>query len=139
MQICNKVFLKKEFNKLQCNQTILFQLVQFRGIHLLVHRYFYFFALNRHYAHCQVQYGYKKYGTHAQIFFKTLTYWHSKNEIRQRNRRRAKEERHGCTSMKRSTPGMKNKRSPDSLPPPNQNTIKINIILQYFIRNVKNT
>ena len=40
-------------------------------------------------------------------------------------------------SMERSKAGMK--KSPDGLSHPNQNTIKINRILLYFIRYVKST
>ena len=41
-------------------------------------------------------------------------------------------------SMEMSKAGTKN-RNPDGLSLPNQNTIIINIILQYFLRNGKNT
>ena len=35
-----------------------------------------------------IQYGYMTWGTHAPVFFQTLAHVNSKNEIRQRNRRR---------------------------------------------------
>ena len=40
-----------------------------------------------------IQYGYRKWGTHARAFSQTLVHGNSKNEIRQRNRRRWEEER----------------------------------------------
>ena len=40
-----------------------------------------------------IQYGYRTWGTHARVFSQTLAHGNSKNEIRQRNRRRHKEER----------------------------------------------
>ena len=33
-----------------------------------------------------IQYGYRKWLTHARVFSQTLAHWNSKNEIRQRNR-----------------------------------------------------
>ena len=41
--------------------------------------------------------------------------------------------------MERRTAGLEEKRSPDGLSHPNQNTITINIICQYFIRDGKST
>ena len=35
-----------------------------------------------------IQYGYSKWGTHARVFFQTLVHGNSRNEIRQRDRRR---------------------------------------------------
>ena len=35
-----------------------------------------------------IQYGYRKWGTHARVFSQTLALGNSENEIRQRNRRR---------------------------------------------------
>ena len=35
-----------------------------------------------------IQYGYRKWGTHARMFSQTLAHGNSKNQIRQRNRRR---------------------------------------------------
>ena len=40
-----------------------------------------------------IQYGYRKWGTHARVFSQTLAHENSKNEIRKRNRRRRQVER----------------------------------------------
>ena len=40
-----------------------------------------------------IQYGYRKWGTHARVFSQILAHGNSKNEIRQWNRRRRTEER----------------------------------------------
>ena len=60
----------------------------------------------------------------GQVFSQTLAHGNSKNEIRQRDRRRHTEERRECG---KSTAGT-NKRSPDGLSHPNRNTIIINKI-----------
>ena len=53
-----------------------------------------------------------------------LVHGNRKNEIRQRNRRMLEKDE----SMEKSKAGTKEKRSPDVLNYPNQNTIIINII-----------
>ena len=40
-----------------------------------------------------IQYGNRTWGTHARVFSQTLAHGNSKNEIRQRDRRRRLEER----------------------------------------------
>ena len=40
-----------------------------------------------------IQYGYRTWGTHARVFSQTLEHENSKNEMRQRDRRRHTEER----------------------------------------------
>ena len=54
----------------------------------------------------------------------TLVHGNGKNEIRHRNRRRLEKE----VSMEKNKAGTKEKRSPDGLNYPNENTIIINII-----------
>ena len=58
------------------------------------------------------------------------------NEIRQK--KTEKECKKRGVSRERSKAGKK-KESPDGPSLPNQNTIRINIILYYFIRNAKHT
>ena len=41
-----------------------------------------------------IQYGWRTWGTHARVFSQTFAHGNSKNEIRQRDRRRHTEERH---------------------------------------------
>ena len=77
--------------------------LKLRGRGLLVHKYFYFFAPNTHFALVvalqsrkkvsTIQYGYRKCGNHARLFSQTLAHGNSKNEIRQMNRGRGQEER----------------------------------------------
>ena len=77
----------------------------FRGVGLLACKCFYYFDPNKD-VHLSlqvspikktsvIQHDYKKCGTQARVFSKTLTLAHgnSKNEIRQRNRRKSLEER----------------------------------------------
>ena len=74
-----------------------------------------------------IQYGYKTWGTHARVFSQTLAHGNSTNEIRQRDRIRDADGKKRGVSMERSKAGT-NKRSPDGLSHPNQNTIVINKI-----------
>ena len=68
----------------------------FSGTGLLARSYFYHLAPDSHRALAVTllekrgtnEYGYRKCGTHARVFSKTLEHVNSKNEIRQRNRRR---------------------------------------------------
>ena len=48
-----------------------------------------------------IQCGYRKWGTHARVFSQTLAYGNSKNEIRQRDKKR-------CVSIARGKAGTKN-------------------------------
>ena len=64
-------------------------------------------------------------------FPQTLAHGNSKNEIRQRNRRRRSEE---SREYRKKQSGHEKKRSPDGLSHPNRNIIIINKILEYFIK-----
>ena len=67
------------------------------GIPTLLRKYVYFFSGD---TDCSIevctggkkaspiQYGYRKCGTHARVFSKTLVHWNTKNEIKQRNGRK---------------------------------------------------
>ena len=66
----------------------------------------------------------------CKSFSKTLAHGNSKNEIKQTEEEGKERE----VSMERSKAGTKEKRSPDGLNYPNQNTIIITIICEYFIR-----
>ena len=55
-----------------------------------------------------IQYGYRKCGTRAREFLQTLAHGNSKNEIKQRIRRRLELKKRGV-SMERSTAGTKKK------------------------------
>ena len=74
-------------------------------------------------------------GTHARVFSQTLTHGNSMNEKRQRTDEDGKKR---VVSMERGKAGT-NKRSHDGLSHPKQNTIIINKIWQYFIKNGKST
>ena len=65
----------------------------------------------------------------TSVFQKILAHGNSKNEIRYKETEEELKKRD--VSMERSKAGMKKKR-PDGLSIPNQNTILINIIRNYF-------
>ena len=69
-----------------------------------------------------IQYGYRTWGTHERVFSQTLAHGNSKNEISQKETDEDGKKR--GVSMERSKAGT-NKRSPDGLSHPNQNTIII--------------
>ena len=71
-----------------------------------------------------IQYGYRTWGTHARVFSQTLT--HGKERTKEDKDTDEDGKKRGV-SMERSKAGT-NKRSPDGLSHPNQNTIIINKI-----------
>ena len=107
-----------------------------------VHNYFYFFALNTHCAHIVSLSEKSKYLSVRvkEMWNQCKSVFPNTHVFENRKMKPEKETEEGTqrgASMGRNTAGSKNKRSPDRLSLPDQNTIMINIIL-YFLRNGKN-